>query len=70
MHKVIIWETEEYRNIGESIDYATDFSDKEDAINTANSLFNRYGYSVIEVEDSIGEVVYHISIDAPTGERY
>ena len=61
-YKVVVWETEEDRDMGESIVISI-LDDKEYAIDRAKHLYRKFGHAAVEVIDSNDELVFHISDD-------
>lgn len=64
MYEVKYWETEEDREMGESQKY-DDFKLLDDAISTADTLYNNSSIVCVEVQDVLNcfETVHHRSID-------
>ena len=58
-YSIKIWETEELRNQGLPFDYLKTYYSKEDAIDDAINIMDRFGYTYLEViKDNDGSVVF------------
>ena len=68
-YRIIYWENEEMREIGESSMH-TSHPDKSEAIAEAKKLYFHQDFPAVEVEDENGGCIFHISTEVPEGEAY